>query len=767
LGAGLPSLPGFHPGIIWNQLEKIAFNGIAMGKFIAIIMATLIPIILFGQHNLLQGNFPPPDTAIIVHAVAASGPIILDGKLSEDSWGKTIPVQQFFRMEPRQGGTVMHSTEVRVLFDDKHLYFGVYCRDTLGRRGIRVQDLRRDFIYGENDVFYIQLDPQNLKRFCVSFQTTPYGNQRDLQVFDDSFIDNDWDAWWKVRTHLTDSGYYAEFAIPFVSLRYDKALPDSVSWGINFARLSRRDYEQTVYPAVPQAFSPYRMTYAAQLKGLVLPKPSLNLRVQPYSLVQYDKVVDKNGTKKEKTVIKPGGEIKWAMNPHAVLDLTFNTDFAQADVDRAVNNLTRFNILFAERRQFFLENSGVYTGANYDGIKPFFSRSIGLSNTQFNADPVPIDAGIRFTDRTKDRTIAGLYVRQRETEQQAAGNFAVVRYLKNYGKQNNLGVMLTHRLDEANPIKDWSTRHNTTLSIDGFSRPTDSWQMEYMVSASRNNRNDSIGFSGYFFAGYSPQKSYWGWLTKYVDQKYLPGMGFVFANNTIHHNPGGYFIWRPSSGWWKKWIRRWDPGVFANWYQNAGDLRTQELGLYIFPVYIITSGNGNIEYALYPTEQNFSSPVQILDKTVAAGRYSTFRQMIRYETDASRKFSLTSKFEWGTYYDGKLDALTLGLRLAPSPRAALTFTYEHADFSDFGVLNESFTTDLYTAGIRLAYNPRLQFSGFYQYNSFDSQGRWNLRGSWEFAPLSFVYIVFNENSFRDSPSYSGSFISKISLLKQF
>lgn len=141
--------------------------------------------------------------------------------------------------------------------------------------------------------------------------------------------------------------------------------------------------------------------------------------------------------------------------------------------------------------------------------------------------------------------------------------------------------------------------------------------------------------------------------------------------------------------------------------------------------------------------------------------------MVRYETDASRKISVTSKYEWGSYYNGKLNTLNLGLRLAPSPKAGLTFNYEHTDFSELGDLKEAFTTELYTCGIRLSWNPRLQFSGFHQYNIFDQQGRWNLRASWEFAPLSFVYLVVNENSFRESPVHTGSFISKISFLKQF
>jgi hypothetical protein len=109
-------------------------------------------------------------------------------------------------MEPRQGGVYLHRTYVRILFDKDNIYFGVFCRDTAGKKGLRVQDLRRDFVYGENDVFYLQLDPQNLKRYSVSFPTTPHGNQRDMQVFDDAFTDSDWDALWRVRTHLTDSG---------------------------------------------------------------------------------------------------------------------------------------------------------------------------------------------------------------------------------------------------------------------------------------------------------------------------------------------------------------------------------------------------------------------------------------------------------------------------------------------------------------------------------------------------------------------------------
>jgi hypothetical protein len=734
-------------------------------KKLVLLSLTIFYHHLYAQDSLSMGNFAPPANAPVVKAVKALSTMNIDGKLDEADWQNAPITSDFFMMEPRQAGKIKHKTEVKVLFDDKNLYFGVFCADSLGKKSIRVQDLRRDFVFGENDIFYVQLDPMNLQRFCVSFQTTPYGNQRDLQVFNDDIRDGDWDALWRVRTFQTNDGYFAEFAIPFKSLRYEKKSGE-VSWGITFARLAHRDYEITSFPAIPQTFSPYRMTYSAQLKGLELPKPSVNIRANPYILYQNDRLTAADGKKNSLNSPKIGGDIKWAVNSHSVLDFTFNTDFAQADVDRAVNNTTRFNIFFPERRQFFLENSGIYAGAGVEGINPFFSRTIGLSNAQFNAETVPIDVGIRYTDRTQKRTIAGLYVHQRGNENQAGANFGVFRYLQNYGKQNNIGIMLTHRLDEASNTKALLQKNNTTLTVDGLVRPNDSWTINYMVSASRENSLDSTGLAAYFFAGYSPQNFYAGWLTKYVDQKYVPGMGFVFANNTIHHNPGGYYIWRPK-GKLGKLIRRWDPGFFVNYYQNANDFKTQEISLYLFPIYIITASNGQIEYAIYPTWQTYDFSFKILNREVPIGNYNVTRQMIRYETDASKKASIESRYEFGGYFNGKLNTITLSGRFAPIPHIALTASYEHSNFKDFGIKNEDFGTDLYSIGLRMAPNPRIQFSSFYQYNTFDKRGRLNIRGSWEFAPLSFIYLVFNETNIRETPTQNQSFISKISFMKQF
>ncbi|MGB5653202.1 MAG: DUF5916 domain-containing protein, partial [Robiginitalea sp.] len=373
----------------------------------------LIPILLLfhmiglGQQGEAD-NFPPPETPLTITASRVQGMIAVDGRLDEPDWGLAVPISDFFRVEPVQGGPITNPTEVRILYDEKNVYFGVFAKDVLGLKGIRMQDLSRDFNGLENDVFGIQIDAQNTKQYAVSFQTTPYGNQQDVQNFNDNNRDEDWNALWRVRTQRTELGYYAEFAIPFKSIRYDKPAEGvPVEWGITFFRLARKDFEKTVFPAIPQSFSENRMTYAAKLTGLEVPPPSANIRIEPYALYQYDETKSGEQLTDKLNQPKVGGDVKWAISPNAVLDLTINTDFAQADVDQAVNNLERFNIFFPERRQFFLENSGIWAGGNSTSVRPFFSRTIGLDNT-FNASPAPLDAGARYTDRNERRTIAAL-----------------------------------------------------------------------------------------------------------------------------------------------------------------------------------------------------------------------------------------------------------------------------------------------------------------------------------------------------------------------
>lgn len=745
--------------------------GFVIIKQIQIVMRSILFIVLmlfntaiYAQNNL-TGNFPPPNSAQEIKVAKTSSTIKIDGSLDESDWNNATPIHNFFRREPRQGGAVKFKTTVRFLYDNKNLYIGAFCQDSLGKKGIRVQDLRRDFSWGVNDIFGIALDPQNLKQYAQGFQTTPYGNQRDFQNFNGNSFDNGWNTLWKVRTKRTDNGYYAEFEIPFKSLRYN--LPkntNTIELGITLVRYARREVEISTFPPIPQSFTPYRMTYAAKLIDIEAPPASSNIRIEPYALYQYNEDGDNNSGIETNSNEKIGADLKWAINPKTVLDLTINTDFAQADVDRAVNNLERFNIFFPERRQFFLENSGIWAGGLQTSIRPFFSRRIGLQG-EFNATAAPIDIGARFTQRSTKNALAALFVRQRETANSAASNFGVFRYLKNYGRENNIGVMVTHRLDEE--FGSQNLNNNTTITVDGQIRPTSEWDIQYIMTTSIDEETNNLGFAGRIFAGKSTNSFYAGWVTEYTDANYNPRMGFVRQNNVIRHNPGGYFIWRPKK---IDWIRRWDPGIFVNYNHDAANLsQFQQASLYIFPVYLWFKDNSFLEVSLTPTWQNINFNFAPLGLQINQDRYYYTRYTFHYNTDQSRKLSSSIRYNFGSFYDGDRQTVIASARFAPIPHAALTIDYEHNKLKNIGLNDQNLSTNLYTANMRFALNPRLQLSTFYQYNSFNKQGRWNARFSWEYAPLSFIYLVFNDTrtDIFDPTTINRQFISKVTFLKQF
>ncbi|WP_298424277.1 DUF5916 domain-containing protein [uncultured Kordia sp.] len=736
-----------------------------MKKLIYILFLGLFGNFLQAQEN--DANFPPPEIPIEIKATKITSKIMLDGSLDEAAWEEAIPVTSFFKVEPVQGETIKNPTEVRVLFDDKNLYIGVFAKDSLGKKGIRMQDLRRDFNTSENDVFGVQIDAQNTKQYAVSFQTTPYGNQLDLQSFNDRITDTNWNALWNVRTQRTAEGYSIEFAIPFKSIRYDKPVNGKpVSWGITFYRLARKDFEKTVFPAIPQSFSENRMVYAAKLTGLEVPPPSANIRAEPYALYQYDENKAGNTITDKLSEPKVGGDVKWVINPETVLDVTINTDFAQADVDRAVNNLERFNIFFPERRQFFLENSGIWAGSDNFQLKPFFSRTIGLDNS-FNAQPAPLDFGARYTNRDENRTIATMTVRQRKTDESGGSTFGVARYTQNYGKENNFGVMLTARLDDRFSASNIDNSNNTTITIDGLIRPQSEVTLSYLLSTSVDSEINELGYSGRVFVGKRTNDYYMGYVNTFISEAYTPDMGFVFQKNLMYHSPGGYAILRPKS---LPFIRRWDPGFFVNYYHDLKDFGSfQQANIYIFPIFMWFKDNSFLETSLTPTWQNINFNFSPLGITIGEANYKYTRFLTRYNTDQSKKLSASISYDFGDFYNGTRNTLKTSLRYAPLPNISLTANYEHNNINSLGVQGENLDTDLYTANLRLALNPRVQFSSFYQYNSFDEQGRWNLRLSWEYMPLSFIYLVFNDiqTDVFDPMQQTRQFISKITFLKQF
>lgn len=233
--------------------------------------------------------FQPVQPPKQIQAVRATGRLTINGRLDESDWQGAPSATGFFQAQPEQGKQPANDTRIRVLFDNKNVYIGAFCPDSLGRKALRLPDLRRDFDYFANDLVGVSFDPFRDQRNAQAFQTNPFGAQRDLLCADDALFDRDWDGYWKVRTTRTDSGWVAEMQLPWVTLRYPRPDSTAQNWGINFVRISRRINEQTFWSPVPRAYTVYRMTYAGLLTGLEPPPPSTNIRLQPYVLYEYNR----------------------------------------------------------------------------------------------------------------------------------------------------------------------------------------------------------------------------------------------------------------------------------------------------------------------------------------------------------------------------------------------------------------------------------------------------------------------------------------------
>ena len=704
--------------------------------------------------------FPPPTLQQSIYAKKVTGNIILDGKLMEADWQTANIVTNFKQVEPFQGEPSEYPTIVKILFDNKYLYVGTFCKDTAGKTGIRVQDFRRDFDYFANDLFGVALDPFNGKRNATAFQTNPYGALRDLQVFDDNIFDREWDALWNARSNITDSGWSCEIAIPWKTLRYPKQKNDSTIWGINFVKIARKENEASAFPGFPRSFDSYRMSYAALLKGIQPPPPSTNIQINPYWVNQLDnkKQTGKKNINNYNT--KLGGEIKWAPTAQSTVDITFNTDFAQADADRQVNNLTRFSVFFPERRQFFLENAGLFDAGNQFTFKPFFSRAIGLDN---DGNPIPIDAGIRFTDKNNKYSLGALYIHQRKTDNTAAANMSVLRYLKNYGTQNNIGLLVTNRINESND--SLKTNINTTVSVTGFNRFSNKLRFNYTITGSKTSGNyKDDGLATFTRLVYESNGFALFWNTGYVSKSFNPQMGFVSRNNFIKNYVDAYFVKRKQK-WFPKFIRSWEPGVEVDVYQNPNNLKLQEAYIGPYPIFFIFNNGTKFIARAILNWQNLQVNFNPIGIEIAAGNYQYNQVRAEYYSDQSSKFSYILDVTTGGYFNGKITSLTGTVRYAPSPHIAFNINYEANYLRKVGIAKEDLNTQLVTPNIRIALNPRLQMNVFYQYNTATERSRWNARFSWEYRPLSYIYLVFNENEttgFKQEQS-----IAKISYLKQF
>jgi hypothetical protein len=462
--------------------------------------------------------------------------------------------------------------------------------------------------------------------------------------------------------------------------------------------------------------------------------------------------------------------VKWAINTHSILDLTFNTDFAQADADRQVNNVTRFSVFFPERRQFFLENSSLFgagVSQSPDGaggsmrIQPFFSRSIGLDDV---GNPIPIDAGGRFVHRSAKSNYGVIAMRQRGNENTPATNFFVGRYSKNFGKQNRIGGLMT--------LKERPDGTNITTAVDGFFRLAESHSLNAMGIYSTSSNTGLQGFSGFTQYQYLTNQFKIWWTESLVTKDFKPEMGFVSRYDVIGTTPGINWYYRGKLVPFKKFIRAFEPGFLPEIYHQASTGKLIERQLPLFPFWLNLQSGGFLGYMVNSAYQQLTEAFTPLGISIPVGEYNYTRQAIWASSDPSKKINLIGTYEWGSYFNGYLSTADWRLQIAPIPHFSILTRFNRNSFTEVGEAKTNATVDYYSIEGRLAWNPRIQLIGFYQKNSENNSENYNIRLSLEYKPLSYIYVVFNHHSFDNLTSphikqVEDHSIAKISYLKQF
>ncbi|MBL8137598.1 MAG: carbohydrate binding family 9 domain-containing protein [Acidobacteria bacterium] len=700
--------------------------------------------------------FPPPAVPLELRAIRADAPPAIDGRLDEPVWTRAPLASAFVQAEPRQGDPATEATEVRVVFDADFLYVGVVCHDSTGDTELRVRDLRRDFDDTTDDFFGIAIDGVQDGRSAVVFRVNPRGALRDQQTVDGGLADVDFDAVWTARTSRDARGWSAELAIPWATLRYREG---HGTWNVNFHRMHRRKNESSGWSPWPRVMQPFRMDYAGHLTGLEPPPPGRNLRLQPYVVGEATRA-DTAGGRIERDTAEVGTDLKWAITPNTVLDLTVNPDFGQTDVDRQVVNLTRFSVFFPERRQFFLENRGVFFSGNGGRFEPFFSRRIGLDGA---GEPLPIRAGARVTMRSAGHAFGALAASQGGAGTES--EFGVVRYVKNFAGQNRLGGIVAVRNDRGGDS-------NVVAGVDGFWRMSSTAFIRGTVTQSATSGEGGEGVGGYVWIANDTNRGYFGYISELVTRGYDARSGFVVRNDYIRISPAVTLDWRPS--WRPRFVRRIQPGFTLEHFIDPKGGAVQEGFLSLRPFTLQFENGGTLQYSALPNWQRLRTPFRpVPGVAVPPGSYDYLRHAITLQTDPSTRVAFRFEGQVGGYFDGTLETWRGVLQATPDPRVAVSADYTINRLDGVGGLRSALTTHLLGLETRLATTPRLQLVSFVQWNTVARQFTANARLAWEYRPLSFFTIVYNDRSPVDgrgvmtpAPFTSRQLLVKLTWLRQ-
>jgi Domain of unknown function (DUF5916) len=717
----------------------------------------LIPFLVAATSLLAQADAE-------LHIARTLDIIKIDGVLDEKTWQHADLAADFTPNFPIDTGRANARSEMRLAFDDTYLYVSAICWQA--RQDYTVQSLKRDFPPGSGDVINVLFSPFKDGLNGIMFAVSPMNVQRECLVDNGTNSAYEWDNKWYSAVTNDDDKWMVEMAIPFKTLRY-KVAEGQNSWGIQFIRTRLKNWETSTWTPVPRQYHPVNLNYTYPLIwDTPPPKNKIGYSLIPFVSGQYNKNYERDPQTLALTAAPDqwkgsvGGDVKIGITPSLNLDLTINPDFSQVEVDQQVANLSRFELFFPERRQFFLENRDLFATFGFPSTRPFFSRRIGLAYNPVTGQNqrVPILAGARLSGKLNDDWRIGLlnmHTRQvnfDENNALPAANFSVATLQRKVLQRSAVSFIYADKENLLNKLEPgqragfqpWNRVAGGEFNL--YSKDN-RWEAESYYHRSFSPDPDKRGASMAQFVGYE-------------DRYFNARMGIMRTDTTYTADMG--FVPRPG-------VQSMFPGIGVNWYPKSKKINS---------VKFFAESDVTTDLHFKPTDNELSSGISVsfTDQSEATfGIYSSYtflfdslfdpsnlyregtkplpRGGYRYtgltgSVFTSSSYNFQAILDWGAgqFFNGT-GALVNGefkYRLQPWGSLAIAYSYTHIRLP-----KPYASADLWLIGPRaeLSFSRSVFASAFFQYNTQANNFNINARLQWRFAPVSDLFLVYTDNSY--------------------
>ena len=683
--------------------------------------------------------------------------IKIDGVLDEPVWQNVEPIRQLYQIQPDQGDPATEQSEIRILYDDKKLYFGFIFFDSEMDK-IVANDMRRDSSgLRSNDYGFLLLDTYNDRRNAVFFRFTAVGGMEDTAVSNSGgSLNTSWDIVWECRCRINEDNWTVEIAIPFSQLRFERS--EVMNWGVNFGREIARKQEIAAWNEAPKTYgglAKYRTAYFGTLEGLEGITPSRHLELLLYLLPGASYTSE---TEETEGVFEAGLDLKYGVTPNLTADLTFNTDFAQVEADQEQVNLTRFSLFFPEQRPFFLEGASIFdVGIPRPSFRRppplllFYSRRIGLAEER--AIPIlgggkmtgkigPYGIGILnvFTDKFQDD---GTEIPDEDIFNEPRTNYSVVRVNRDILKGSTVGAIVVNKQD--------ADAYNRTTGLDFSYRPTREINLQGLWA--RTFEADVSGNSNAFFIGGDWRTNLFRLDASYMDfgEAFNPGVGFVQRTEERpdvrrFRGGGSYTPWPGKFG-----IREIQIGPEIDMVlSHANELETQNI---TFDTEFSFETGDSIGFQIKNTTENLDRDFEIQGVSIPGDDYNftSFQTSIR--TSSSRMIAGRLSVELGEFYYGTRRGFSIDVTTRPTARLSIEpniefnrITLPEKKLDDKITLPEAeFDANAFGGRIGYSFSTTLFTKLFAQWSTDTDVISANFLVNYIYRPGSDFYIVFNQN----------------------